>query len=629
MPSPASTSKIVQFGVFELDLQRAELRRQGVKIKLQEQPLKVLRVLLENPGQVVSRDELRRRVWSANTFVEFDQGLYSAMARLRDVLGDSSDSPRFIETVARRGYRFIAPVSPPMAPNPGEITRPTKGDEQDFRRHSLRRWISSLLAGLLGGALLLVIVFTFDVAGAREWLRTRTTPIRSIAVLPLENLSRYPEQEYFADGMTDELITALAQMGTLRVVSRTSVMRYKKISEPLAQVGRELGVDAVVEGTIEREGNRVRIRVQLIQAASDRHLWAQTYDRDFKDALALETEAADDIVSEIQSDLTPAQKRRRSAVRKVDPEAYEAYLKGLYFSNKRTAADFDRAIGYFNQAIAKDSAYAAAYSGLSDALLGEIFTGTAAEKVREKAVWSAQKAIELDPSSAEAHNSLGGIREFWDWDWAAAEKEYQRAIELNQNFVAGHQDYAMFLALQGRFEQAIAEAQRSQELDPLSPFVQTTFCLDLELARRYAEAVEKCQQALELDPNFSHAYSNLMNIYIAMGKNEKAVEEYEKVASLSGRPPAQVAAIRGAFEQGGVHGFWRKRLQESKKRGDGVDVASLYSLLGEKDQAMLWLEKAYRQRSPVMEFLKETPDFDNLRSDPRFRELLGRVGLGT
>jgi TolB-like protein/DNA-binding winged helix-turn-helix (wHTH) protein len=629
MPAPASTSKIVRFGVFELDLQRAELRKQGIKVKLQEQPLKVLQVLLENPGQIVSRDELRQRVWPANTFVEFDQGLYSAMARLRDVLGDSSDNPRFIETVAKRGYRFIAPVSPPVPSIASEITKPTMPDQQGLRRHSLRTWISSLLAGLVGGALLLVIVFTFDIAGAREWLRNRTTPIRSIAVLPLENLSRDPEQEYFADGMTDELITTLAQMGTVRVVSRTSVMRYKKISEPAAQVGRELNVDAVVEGTVERSGNRVRIRVQLIQAASDRHLWAQTYDRDFGDALALETEAAGDIVREIQSGLSPPQKLRWAAVRKVDPEAYEAYLKGLYFSNKRSAAGFTRAIEYFNQAIAKDSGYAAAYSGLSDALLGEIFTGTPAEKVREKATLNAQKAIELDPFSAEAHNSLGGIREFWDWDWSAAEKEYRRAIELNPNFAAGHQDYALFLAFQGRFEQAIAEAQRSQDLDPLSPFVRTTFCLDLGVARRYAEAVQKCRQALELDPNFRHAHGNLVGIYIAMGKNEQGVEEYEKVASLSERPPAEIAGIWDAFERDGIKGFWRKVLEESKKEGDGVEVASLYSLLGERDQAMLWLEKAYRQRSPIIEFLKEASEFDNLRSDPRFRELLRRVGLGT
>ncbi len=622
MPPSASSSKIVRFGVFELDLQNAELRKHGLKVKLQEQPLTVLQVLLEHPGQIVSRDELRRRVWPANTFVEFNQGLYSAMARLRDVLGDSAENPRFIETVAKRGYRFIASVPPPL-----DHAEPTKGDR--LGPHSLSRWMSSLLAGLLGGALLLVIVLTFDIAGAREWLRTRTSPIRSIAVLPLENLSGDPEQEYFAEGMTDELITTLAEMGTMRVVSRTSVMRYKKISEPISQIARELGVDAIVEGTVQRSGSRVRIRVQLIRAATDRHLWAQEYDRDFQDALVLESQAARDIVREIQSDLTPTQKQRWSAVRAVDPGAYEAYLKGRYFSNKRNAPDFVRAIGYFNQAIAQDSKYAAAYSGLSDALLGEIFTGTPAEKVREDATFNAKKAIELDPFSAEAHNSLGGIHEFWDWDWAAAEKEYSRALELNPNFAAGHQDYALFLVFQGRFEQAIAEAQRSQELDPLSPFIRTTFCLDLGVARRYAEAVQKCRQALELDPNFRHAHGNLGGIYLAMGKNEQAVEEYEKVASLSGTPPAEIASIRKAFKQGGIQSLCRRLLEKSKQRDDGVDVASLYSLLGDKDQAILWLEKAYRQRSPNMELLKESPEFDNLRSDPRFLELMRRVGLTT
>lgn len=628
MSAPASSTDRVQFGVFELDLQHAELRKQGVKVKLQEQPLKILQILLENPGQVVTREQLRSRIWPADTFVEFDQGLYSAMARLRDGLGDSSDSPRFIQTVARRGYRFIAPVSAPVSPIAGEMPRATMPDQQGLRRHLFRLWTSSLLAGLLGGALLLVIVLTFDIAGAREWLRNRTIPIRSIAVLPLENLSLDPEQEYFADGMTDELITTLAQMGTVRVVSRTSVMRYKKISEPLAQVARELNVDAVVEGTIERSGNRVRIRIQLIQAASDRHLWAQTYDRDFGEALALESEAAGDIVREIRSGFTPAQKQRWVAERKVAPDAYEAYLKGLYFSNKRNAEAFARAIEYFNQAIATDSKYAAAYSGLSDALVGEVFAGTPAEKVREKATWSARKAIELDPSSAEAHNSLGAIREFWDWDWGAAEEEYRRAIELNPNFSAGHQDYAFFLAFQGRFEQAIAEAQRSQDLDPLSPFVRTTFCLELRVARRYAEAVQKCRQALELDPNFTHAHGNLMGIYITTGENEHAVEEYETVARLSGAPPAEITSIREAFKRGGIKGFLRKLLENSKKEGDGVDVASFYSLLGERDQAMLWLEKGYRQRSPFMEFLKERPEFDNLRSDSRFDGLLRRLRLG-
>jgi TolB-like protein/DNA-binding winged helix-turn-helix (wHTH) protein len=405
MSAPASSTDRVQFGVFELDLQRAELRKQGVKVKLQEQPLKVLQVLLENPGQIVSREELRQRVWPANTFVEFDQGLYSAMARLRDALGDSSESPRFIETVARRGYRFIAPViAPTEAPSPETIPKIERSGWS-----SIHRWISSLLAGLLGGALLLAIVFGFDVAGVREWLRNRTTPIRSIAVLPLQNLSGDPEQEYFADGMTDELITGLARLGSVRVVSRTSVMRYKSTNKTLPQIGQELSVDAVVEGTVERSGSRVRIRVQLIQASSDRHLWAQDYDRDLQDTLVLQSEAAGDIVREIQSNLTPVQQQRLQAARQVDPEAYEMYLKGLYFSNKRSPADFKRAIDYFERSIKKTPDYAVAYSGLANALIGQIFTGTPSDQVREKATSAAEKAIALDPSVAEAHDSLAMI----------------------------------------------------------------------------------------------------------------------------------------------------------------------------------------------------------------------------
>jgi len=268
---PATTSKIVQFGVFELDLQRAELRKQGVKIKLQEQPLKVLQLLLESPGQIVSRDQIRTRIWPANTFVEFDQGLYSAMARLRDALGDASDSPRFIETVARRGYRFIAPVTGPVVAPIEEIA--SEGQPKpESQPLALRRLIYSLLAGLLGGALLLAIVFTFDIAGAREWMRSRTTPIRSIAVLPLQNLSNDPQQDYFADGMTDELTTELAQVGSLRVISRTSAMQYKATKKTLPQIARELHVDAVVEGSVVRSGDHIRITAQLVDAATDQHL---------------------------------------------------------------------------------------------------------------------------------------------------------------------------------------------------------------------------------------------------------------------------------------------------------------------------------------------------------------------
>ncbi|HET9804313.1 MAG TPA: winged helix-turn-helix domain-containing protein, partial [Candidatus Acidoferrum sp.] len=439
MPRSNPSAKIAQFGVFELDLRRGELRKNGVRVKLQDQPLKVLELLLEHRGEVVSRDELRAQIWPANTFVEFDQGLYSAMARLRDALGDSSESPRFIETVARRGYRFIGSVA-----NLGDAKEVNDSEDREKARQ-WRRLAASVVAGLLGGTLLLGVLFGFDVKGSRDWLRRASNPsIHSIAVLPLENLSGDTAEEYFADGMTDELITKLAGLSDLRVVSRTSVMRYKKTSKPLPEIGKELGVDALIEGTVERSGNRVRIRVQLVQASADRHLWAQTYDRELRDALLLESEAARDIVLEIQPSLT-AQQQQRLAARQVDPEAHEAYLKGLYFSNKRSRPNFERALQYFEQAIARDPSYARAYSGICEALIGELFVGVPREKVRARATWAAEKAVELDPSLPEAHSSLGGIHEFFDWDWRAAEEEYERALALDQNSAAMHQDYAVFL----------------------------------------------------------------------------------------------------------------------------------------------------------------------------------------
>ena len=620
----------MQFGVFELDLQQGELRKQGVKVKLQEQPLKILQLLLETPGQIVSREQLRAHVWSANTFVEFDKGLYSAMARLRDVLGDTSDSPRFIETVARRGYRFIAPTTMSGPAPAKETVTESLAPVEKSEKFLLRRLLASLLAGLLGGALLLMIVLSFNIAGAREWLRSRSTPIRSLAVLPLENLSGDPQQEYFADGMTDELITNLARLGNLRVVSRTSIMRYKKISKPLAQVAEDLNVDAVVEGTVERAGNRVRIRVQLIRAATDQHLWAQTYDRELRDTLLLQSEAAGDIVREIQVTLTPPQRQRLAVARQVDPQAYEAYLKGLYFSNKRSGENFKRAIDYFQEAIARDPNYAAAYSGLSNAFVGQMFTGTPTGEVREKAAWAALKSIELDPDSPEAHDTLGGVHEFYDWDWPGAEKEYRRAIELNPNFAAGHQDLAIFLSLQGRFEAGLAEAQRAQDLDPLSPFIRTTYCLDLDMARQYQRAIEKCNEALELDPNFLHAHGNLAGIYESAGMYDRSLEEVQKAAAIGGESPERLASLGKIFMQGGITAVWHEQLRQKLKAGGNADpyeVASLYAKLGDANRGFLWLQKTYEQHSPRMEEVKEEPTFDNLRSDARFQDFLRRARL--
>jgi TolB-like protein len=531
--------------------------------------------------------------------------------------------------MARRGYRFIAPVMVPGVSSNVDLPSKAEPDQRARKAIALRRLVASLLAGLFGGALLLAIVLTFNIAGAREWLRARTSPIHSIAVLPLENLSRDPEQEYFADGMTDELITNLARLGILRVVSRTSVMRYKKVSDkPLAQIGRELNVDAVVEGTVERVGTRVRIRVQLIHADTDRHLWAQSYDRELRDTLLLQSQAAGDIVREIQSSLTTPQQQRLAAARPVNPEAYEAYLRGLYFCNKRSAENFTRAIAYFQQAVAIDPSYAAPYSGLSDAFFGQTFTGTPAAKVRERATLAAMKSIELDSSLPEAHTSMALIHELYDWDWAAAEKEYLRAIELNPNFARGHQEYANFLSEQGRFNQSFAEAQRAQELDPLSPFIRTTYCLDFYFARRYTQAAQKCREALDIDPDFYHAHDNLRGIYAAMQQPDQAFQEYLKTAALSGRSPAQLAELRKSFQSEGLQGIWHTQLRWSQNPdSDAYNVASRYALLGQTDQAFAWLQKAYDQRSTHMEDLKQESDFDSIRSDPRFSDLLHRLNL--
>ncbi len=629
MSTPGPNPNLVQFSVFELDLQNSELRKQGVKVKLQDQPLKILQLLLETPGQIVSRDQLRSRIWPADTFVEFDKGLYSAMARLRDALGDTSDSPRFIETVPKRGYRFIAPVTVPVAPLPDGSPPQTRPESARAPLFPFRRVAGSLVAGIFGGALLLLSVLALNIAGARDWIYTRTHPIHSIAVLPLENLSRDPEQEYFADGMTDELITGLAKLGNFRVVSRTSVMHYKKVSKPLAQIGRELNVDAVVEGTVERVGTHLRIRVQLVHADTDRHLWAQTYDRELSDTLLLQSQAAGDIVREIQSSLTPVQKQQLGSARQVIPAAHEAYLKGLYFSNKRSASNFRHSIEYYRQAIAIDPGYALAYTGLAESYLGLYLNGAPSADARENARQTALKSAELAPDLPEAHLALGTVKEFFDWDWPAADDEYRQAIAMNRNSAVSHQDYAIFLTWQGRFDEAIREAQRSQDLDPVSPFIRTTYCLNLRLARRYDQAIQKCREALDLDPEFLNAYGNLGSSFEGQGQYEAAFEQFEKQAVLEGRPPEQIADARKAFHELGMTGLWRELLQQLKsdERAEPYWIARLCSRLKQSDQVFEWLEKAYQLRSPLMEQLKTEEAFDNVRADPRFQDLLRRLRL--
>jgi TolB-like protein/DNA-binding winged helix-turn-helix (wHTH) protein len=640
MPAPASSPERVQFGVFELDLQRAELRKSGVKVRLQEQPLKILQVLLENPGQIVSREQLQKRIWPANTFVEFDQGLYSAMARLRDALGDSSDSPRFIETVARRGYRFIAPVTEAADEQRGRAT-----DTAPRPENYMRKLAVSVLAGLFGGALLLGLFLGFDIGGAREWLRRHSNrPIRSIAVLPLQNLSNDPQQDYFADGMTDELTTELAQVGSLRVISRTSAMQYKATKKSLPQIARELNVDAVVEGSVVRSGDRVRITAQLVDAATDQHLWASSYDRDLRDILLVQAEAARSITDSIRVRLTPQQAKRLARAHPVDPEAYDLYLRGRYYSEKITQPDIKKCVENFQLAIQKDPLFADAYAGLGDCYaLDADFGGLNYSDPISRQRKAVARALELDDAQAEAHAQLGALEMEQDWNWASAATEFQRALELGPNLPATHDYYSDFLLSTGHTDAAIKEVQVAIGLDPLSTRYKTELGWVLLYARRYDEAIRQFRRITELDPNHINAHMGLERVYMVQGMYEPAIEEKKWVFMLFGfdasEQEAKVSELRRAYRASGPRGYWQKRLEWDKQDVRDIHkakefrfvrpfyVAVDYAYLGDKDRAFSCLQQAYQQHAGELAGLKIDPRFDSLRSDPRFVDLLRRVGL--
>jgi TolB-like protein/DNA-binding winged helix-turn-helix (wHTH) protein/Flp pilus assembly protein TadD len=623
MPASASSTERVQFGVFELDLQRAELRKQGVKVKLQEQPLKVLQLLLENPGQIVSREQLRTGIWPANTFVEFDQGLYSVMARLRDALGDSSDSPRFIETVARRGYRFIAPIS---VINLEPATVPQVLKETSRKPSTTRRIISSLLAGLSGGALLLTIVFFFDVAGAREWLRSRTTPIRSIAVLPLQNLSNDPQQDYFVDGMTDELITELAQIGSLRVISRTSVMYYKNSKETLPQIARELNVDAVLEGSVIRADNRVRITAQLIQVNGDRHIWAKSYERDLRDVLALQSDVARGIVGGVRATL-----RSSEVSRPVDPEAYEAYLRGRRdFNNATSEADLERSISDFQLAIAKDPQSAFGYSGeaVAYAALADFYR--APKDVMPKAKEAATRALELDEALSEAHDALGWVEFAYEWNWPVAEQHLKRALELNPGNALAHDHYAYYLASLGKGD-APSENQTARELDPLSLTILADSSFYFYMLRQYDRAIEQGRHALELDPKCSTCRTYIALAQVQKGEFKQALDvispvKFPEAAPIDVATTGSILALSGERERA-LQVAHEMQAHMKTRYACPYEMGATYTALGDKDAAFKWLQEAYRVHSICVVWLNNEPRFDPLRSDPRFHTLVQQVGL--
>jgi TolB-like protein/DNA-binding winged helix-turn-helix (wHTH) protein len=618
-PNPISGQRI-RFGIFELDLQAGELCRDGARVKLQEQPLQILRVLLQTPGRVVSREDLRKRIWPADTFVDFDRGLYSALARLRDALSDSAESPRFIETVPRRGYRFIAPVdlidsTPLEEVAPAPIRRPS------------RRYIIPVLTTL---ALATCVLLAFLLSSRIPWLGRLThaaSPIRSLAVLPLENLSGDPSQEYFADGMTDELITVLAQLENVQVISRGSVMRFKGTRTPLPQIARELHVDAVVEGSFVRSGQHVRITAQLVDPSTDRHLWARSYEREFRDVVTLQSDVASAIADEVSGKLTPRQRAHMVAARPTKPEAYVAYLKSRYFvQNQRSAEGVKKSLEYSLQAAQIDPDWALAYAGLAGSYISANYVDALPpEEVWPKAKSAAQKALQLDPNLSEAHVALGEVLDNSDFDYPSAEREFKRAIELSPSNSHAHQSYADFLATLGRANEAISEIKLAQQLDPMSFWVSRDVGRMFYEARLYDQAIPALREAAEMNPTSPVVYNWLSWTYDKKGMIQESVEMDLKYEATNGASQEVLSQLRKAFEKSGQMGYLRKKLEVTK--GDGYVLAQTNARLGNRDQAFRCLDQAFEQRSGFLALIKVDPELDNLRSDPRFQDQLRRMNL--
>lgn len=644
-----------RFGPFEVITGSRQLAKSGTKVKLRGQPYLILELLLARAGEVVSREEIQEKLWPADTFVDFEHGLNTSVKKLRHVLCDSAEEPRYIETVPRVGYRFIAPVevvterikSPSEVPvfEPLPICPPTNRVDPQPRQPSSSRWrfLGLGFASVVFLGVAFIGIFAKS-SGRMQWppFRSSNVPVNaagpakrfsSLAVLPLENLSNDPAQEYFADGMTDELIGDLAQVGGLRVISRTSVMHYKGGNKTAPQIGRELGVNALVEGTVEREEGRVRIRVQLIDAASDRHLWAHNYDYEIKDVLLLQSTAAHDIAVEIQGRVAqlPPYLHLNSG-RTVQPDAYEAYLKGRYFWNQRTEEGLDKSIEYFQDAIAKDPGFAAAYAGLagSYSLLGS--NALPPEVAREKARAAARKALELDPTSAEGHGELGLIEFYYDWNWKQAEEEFQRAVELNPSYATTHQWYSHYLRAMGRLPEALEQAKQAQQSDPLSLSINTTLAARYRDLHQYDQAIEVLQRTLELDPNFAHGHELLASVFEQQGDLRAAIREWQKAIELARDNPTPVAHLGRAYALSGGQDEARKIVERLKRTSKqhyvpDWDMAVLFAGLGDANSAFRWLEKSCAKRESQMPFLKVDYRMDPLRADPRFQNLLRRVGL--
>lgn len=614
----------IRFGIFELDPQAGELRRNGARVKLQEQPLQILQALAENPGRLVSREDLRKRIWPADTFVDFDRGLYSALARLRDALGDSAESPRFIETIPRKGYRFIALVKAPSTiptdtPSPPQrIAAETKGPR------SLAVLVSIVIVAVLFAA------FGSLILRRGRSSRAEAAQIRSLAVLPLENLSGDVSQDFLADGMTEELITELGKSSALRVISRTSVMQYKGTKKPVRQIARELNVDAVLEGTVLRSGNHLRITANLVQSSPETHLWAETYDNEDGDILSVQQRVADSVAREIRVAVRPRDPGTSHDRRSVNPEAQDLYFRGLSALRSAGGGATQTAVDYLQQAVQKDPNFARAYGVLGMAYAVWYPGDSGPRENMPKAREAALKAVALDNFLAGGHMALAYIDLNYDWNFTEAEGEFKRALEFDPNSALTRAMYARELVILGRTDEAVAEAKRALQLEPYSGMDYPAWVF--YLARRYDDSLELAQKIVAIDPNFSWGRWALAVNYEQLGKPKQAAEEYLKFEMLSGASTRRIKRLQQGLARAGPKGYWQASFEDYRRMAKSgyahpVLVAGVCLRLGDKACAFEWLEKGYQERDDLMIQLNVDPIFDGVRADPRFQDLVHRVGL--
>jgi len=632
-------SRFVRFEGYQVDLQTGELRKNGTRVRLSGQPFQILALLLERPGELISREDLRTKLWPDEVFVDFDHSLNAAVNKLREALCDSTSDVRFIETLPKRGYRFIGPIETRDKPATLQVHVVSPGPAPPARRNRLNRLHIPLKHALALSVLVLAGLLT----GLYLYSRRSHNPssnvvpaIHSIAVLPLKNLSGDPAQEYFADGMTEEIIGRLSMIRGLRVISRTSAMHFKDTRAPLPEIAKALGVDAMVEGSVVREGGRVRVHAQLIRAATDEHFWSETYDRELGDALALESDVAQAIAARVEVTVTGAERARLVAARQVSPDVYENFLKGQLAERSNSPAATQKSIAYFEEAIKKDPAFAPAYLGLAhayDALGMPGVAGAPPSELQPKVISAVRKALELDPALPGAHALMGSLYQM-QWQWNDAEREYKLALELDPNDAGAHLSFSTWLLSQGHTEEALAWSRRARELDPIG-ITGNAMGWILFQSRHYDEAVRELRSDLAVHKDDASTYWSCWFLGFALSANgqpDEAIPVLERALALSERNPAVIGVLVRAYAHAGRRTEALRLLDELKRRQQtgyipSAALVNAYLGLGDNEQTFSWLERAYKEHSPILQYIKVHPFFDPLRGDPRFANLVRRVGL--